>query len=102
MDLFGLEIEDRQSLPLQRVGENLVEQVTTHGDNERLIADPRVNAFAFYFSKRNRSEWLFARFGLGCVLGSERAECDNQLRLIQPVLRQIRSDIFDKSCDLLV
>src|SRR5947209_7325650 len=102
MDLFRLEIEDRQFLPLQRVRENLIEQITAYRDHKWLIADTRVNGITLDFSKRHRSKWLFARFGLSRVLGSERAESDNQLRLIQPVLRQIRSDIFDKFCDLLV
>src|SRR6266480_1195568 len=102
MDLFGLEIEDRQFLPLQRFREDLLEQITTDGDNERFVTDSRVDVLAFYFSKRHRSERLFACLGLGCVLGSERAKGDNKLRLIEDILRQVRSDIFDKFCDLLV
>src|SRR5437879_8765141 len=71
-----------------------------HRDNERLIADPCVDVLTFHFSKRHRCEWLFAGFGFSCVLGSERTEGDSQLRLIQAILRQVRSDIFDKFCDL--
>src|SRR5438876_1941196 len=50
-DLFRFEFEDRQFLPLQRVGKNLIEQSTAHRHDERLIAEPRVYFVALDFSR---------------------------------------------------
>src|SRR5258707_15762571 len=98
MNLLRLEVKDRQFLPLQRVCENLIKQTVAHSDDEWFIADARVNVVAFDFSKRHRGERLLTCFGFGRVFGSERTECDNQLWLIESILRQVRGDIFDKLC----
>ena len=68
MNLVRLEIEDRQFLPLQRIGENLIEQRAFHRDHERFVADARVEIVALHFAERHRRERLLAGFCFRRVL----------------------------------
>src|ERR1700730_18934004 len=54
------------------------------------------------FPKSERGECLSARLCLGRVFRSKRAEGQLQLRFIESVLWQIRSDILNESCHLFI
>ena len=101
VDVVRLEPEDRQLLPLQRIGENIVEQTAAHGHDERLFAEPRENVVAIHFPKRDRRERMFAGNAFGRVLRSERRKRHLKLRLIESVLRQIRRHVFHELRHLL-
>ena len=69
MNLFGLKLEDRQILPLQWVAMNFVEQFAPRRDDERLVAQTRINIVAIDFAERDRGDRLLTGFGLGLIEG---------------------------------
>ena len=102
MDVAGFEIEDGQILPTQRIRHDVVHQGATHGQDEGLIAEARVNRFRFRFAKGDGEKRVFAGLGFGGVFRGEGAEGELQRRLIQTVFREIGSDILDEAGHLFV
>src|ERR1051326_3288717 len=94
MDLFRFKLEDRQLLPSQGIGGNLVQQSATNRYDERLISEPRVNAVALFLPKRDSGKRLLTGFCFSSVLRSERAESHLYLRLIEAVFWETRSNVF--------
>ena len=102
MNLFWFELENSQILPLQRISENLIQEAAMNSNDEGFIGKPRVNVFAFCSSKRNCGKRLLPGLGFRRVLGGKGTQRHLQLWLIQAVLWQIGSHVFDEFCDLLI
>ena len=68
MDLFRLELENCQLLPLQRIGKNIIERGAANRYYEWLLSDTREDIFTIDFSECDRRQRMLTRLGLGRVL----------------------------------
>ena len=101
MNFVRLELEDRQLLPLQRIDPDLAEQLVIDRHDERLFADARVDIVSLDLTEGQSEERMLAGRRLRRVFRGEGAEGQAQLRLVEPVLRQIRSGVGDEPGYLL-
>ena len=60
MNLLGLEVKDREVLPLQRIDRDFVEKVAFDCDHEWLVAQSRVNVVSFNLAESDHSKRLLA------------------------------------------
>src|SRR5439155_26283015 len=102
MNLIRFKLKDRQLLPLQRIGRNLIHQTATYCHDEWLIGQPRVNVIPFSFSKCDCRKWLLTRFGFSGVFRSKWTERQLKLRLVETVFWQTGRNVFDESCYPLI
>ena len=68
MNLFRLEFKNCQLLPLQRIGENIIERRALNRYHEWLLSHTREDVFTIDFPERDCRQRVLARVGLGRVL----------------------------------
>ena len=61
VDLFRFELENRQLLPLQRIGKNIIERGAANRYHEWFLSHTRENIFTIDFSECDRRQRMLTR-----------------------------------------